>query len=241
MSHPIAICLERFSKPEGSPFFTSCVALPTGEMGLGLTAEGAISWKQGDEHMVTLSVAEAGGLFLHRPAHGPTVQVHRSGRTRDLGEDEAVEVLQGDRIVLDGEHEILLHLHGNAPAIAPPTLVEIEQPKPTTRVGAALSKVAAAAAIGAAGVLGAGAGCDLAGCESTRDTPVRPEPPIVAEPPDLRPLPPEPPPAADAGIEAGGGGDASPQTDESATEEPAQEPTGAPTPPAEAPSGSENP
>lgn len=231
MTKPIAICLERTQEPGGAPFFTTCVALPVGESGLGLTAEGAIAWKQIDDDLVMLRVAPEGDLVLTRPAGAPEVQLHRSGRTRDLGADETLEVLQGDLIIVAGEREFRLHVHGPAPAVVPPSLVDVEPRRPVSRAGATLSKVAAAAVIGAAGVLGGGAGCETMGCgaEQEREIPVRPEPPIVAMPPDEPPpLPPEPP--AQDGSVAGDGAAVNEGAD--TPEPPPQEPTPHPVPPA---------
>lgn len=195
MKKPLAICLERLpASPAGNePVFTRCVALPEDHPGLGLTARGEITWEVASDDLVRLQVGREGGLVLCRPPGSPETELHRLGRARTLNETDQIDVLQGDVVVVGDGTAFRVHLHGVAPAVAAPEPLVVEPARQPSR-SSKWTQVAAAAVIGAAGVMGA-SGCDD-GCERIIDIPVRESPPSeVSMPPDAPPpqTPPEPP------------------------------------------------
>jgi len=121
-----AICLEQVSPPADPGQQTmQCVALPGDEPGLGLDAEGAICWqREVAELACELFVAADGRLALLRREGAPEVRLERQGRALDLEVDKPTFVLAGDLISV-GERQLLVHLHGQAPQIAPPAPVEL--------------------------------------------------------------------------------------------------------------------
>ena len=161
MPQPLAICLEDLAAAPAARYLR-CVALAGRQPGLRLDAHGDASWQCDGDVAAELWVSADDRLILYRPEGAPAVRVGRAGRFIEAPEGKPVVLLGGDEIAI-GPRQLRVHVHGAAPAVAPPTPLA----EPTRRVG---SGVAAVVAMGMA----------VAGC---KDVEVRQHPPA----PPLRP------------------------------------------------------
>jgi hypothetical protein len=192
LPEPIALCLEDLDAPTDSPRYLQCVAIAGTEPGLTLSSEGAAHWKQPAQQDVAceLWVSQDERLILFRPegTSADPVVLWRGGRSLTIPEGKPVVLVDQDQLQV-GPRRLRLHLHGEAPAVHPPTpFVPEQEEAPESGAGRAARVAATALAIGAA--VGVG-GCKK---EPEKVIEVRDRPPKVAAPrpdrgvqPDTRP------------------------------------------------------
>ena len=159
MPQPLALCIEDLSLP--TPRFVRCVAVGGRQPGLRIGLDGEVQWKPSGPIGCELWVSADERLVLLRPSGAPEVEVHRAGRSLVAPCDKPVMLLDGDELTLGGRR-LRLHVHGEAPMVAPPA------PLPM-RSGAAAARAAAVLALGAA-VVGCGRNIEV------RDNPPSVEP-----------------------------------------------------------------
>lgn len=164
---PIALCLEDLDATTGSRRYLQCVALAGGEPGLVLDERGVVQWCPTGAGAVELWVSADDCLILFRAEGAIPVIVHRTGRSLDAPVERPVVLLDQDRVDLGGRR-LRIHVHGVAPAVAPPAWLDVSEPSSPT-----VHRAAAAAV--AVGVAVAGAGCDGQGAVQPR-----PEPSVTA-------------------------------------------------------------
>lgn len=139
---PIEICLEDLDHPQ----FVRCVALPGGEPGLGVRADGAVLWRSDEAHACEFWVSVDGRLVLLRPTGASAVVVRRAGRFVEAPCEKPVMLLHQDVVEVAGRR-LRVHVHGVAGGIAPPTILT------------GLVQAASAVALGGALLLGGLTGC----------------------------------------------------------------------------------
>jgi hypothetical protein len=165
MPAPLALCLEDLSDPADEDRFLQCTALVGGGPGLGFDAAGRVCWDT--EAPCLLAVSLDDRLILLLREGGPRTVVTRDGRTLVVPAGKPVVLLDGDEVTV-GVRPFRVHVHGRAPAVAPPA-----------RLGRGLL---AAAALAGATIFG----CDKA--PSDKPIEVKASPPAVApRPPDAAP------------------------------------------------------
>jgi hypothetical protein len=176
---PLAICIEDLEAPSGGRYLR-CVAVAGRRPGLGLDGAGAVVWRSKDGLACQLCVSADGRLVLFRPEGGAEVGVHRAGRSLDVPVEKPVILIDKDEVTV-GERRLRVHVHGEAPRVAPPAPLVPERGR-----GAGLAQVAAAAAV--IGVVAATGGCDGEPPWRVAATPtieVIDQPPEPEIPPDL--------------------------------------------------------
>jgi hypothetical protein len=191
---PIAICIEDLRAGSDSTRYLQCVALVGDHPGLRIDPGGEIQWQpERDARLVELCVSYDERLILFRQPGAAPVLLRREGRSLEVPVGKPVVVLDQDQLTVESR-ELRIHVHGEAPAVAPPSWLEMVE-APSRSRSSLLRATATALALGIA--VGAG------GC--TKKIEVRDDPPKVAPPPtkpDSKP-PPKPdsslPPKADAG------------------------------------------
>jgi hypothetical protein len=190
---PIAICIEDLRADSNSTRYLQCVALAGDHPGLRIDHQGEIQWQpEQDARLVELFVSLDERLILFRQPDAAIVLLQREGRSLEVPVEKPVVLLDGDQLSVGGR-ELRIHVHGEAPAVSPPSWLEMVE-EPSRSSSSLLRATATALALGIA--VGAG------GC--TKKIEVRDDPPKVAPPPtkpDTR-QPPKPdakPPKADAG------------------------------------------
>jgi len=114
MIRPLAICLEDTAAGR----LVQCVALAADEPGLSLDAEGEIRWQASGG--CQLHAGEDGRLRVTRADGQTGARLERGGRTMELTVGEPTPVVSGDELVV-GPRRLRVHLHGEAPAVSPPT------------------------------------------------------------------------------------------------------------------------
>ncbi len=165
----MAICIEDLDdKPEGTPF-TSCTVLDGSRPGLTLGPGGELRWESDEAPALQLFVSLDERLVLIRPAGAGGVVMHRGSRSLEVPEGKPVVLLDQDCFDLAGRR-FRIHVHGEAPAITPPTPVALEQEGDQ---GSTLGSVARAAAT----ALALGAAVGASACKTVE---VREKPPVVA-------------------------------------------------------------
>lgn len=190
---PMAICIEDMKASSDSTRYLQCVALVGDHAGLRIDPSGEIQWQpERDARLVELCVSYDERLLLYRQLDAAPVLLLREGRSLEVPVEKPVVVLDQDQLSI-GDRELRIHIHGEAPAVAPPSWLPMEEPSRST--SNLLRATATALALGIA--VGAG------GC--TKKIEVRDDPPKIAPPPtkpDTRPPPKpdtQPPPKADVG------------------------------------------
>jgi hypothetical protein len=119
---PLAICLEDTATGQ----FVQCVALGGGEPGLSVDPQGEIQWLERPAGC-QLAVAEDGRLQVTRTDEQTSARLERGGRTLELALDTPTPVVNRDELVV-GRRRLRVHLHGEAPAVSPPTILEQTPP-----------------------------------------------------------------------------------------------------------------
>lgn len=195
MPKPIAICIEDLEAGSDSTRYLQCVALVGDHSGLRIDHQGEIRWQpEHEERLVELCVSYDERLLLYRQPDAASVLLLREGRSLEVPAEKPVVLLDGDQLNVGGR-SLRIHVHGEAPEVAPPSWFEVEVEEPSRSSSSLLRATATALALGIA--VGAG------GC--TKKIEVRDDPPKVAPPPtkpDTRPPSKpdaKPPPRADAG------------------------------------------
>jgi len=150
------------------------VALPGRQPGLRVSPHGAVLWKSEDVVACELWVSADERLILYRPTGAAAVRVERSGRSIEAPHDKPVVLLDQDVFHI-GDKAFRIHIHGNAPAVRPPS------PLPPRKALSTASRVTAVVALGAA----------VAGCNKN-NVEVRDQPPAVSIDTDGAPPEPEP-------------------------------------------------
>lgn len=193
MPKPIAICIEDLKAGSDSTRYLQCVALVGDHLGLRIDSSGEVQWQpERDAKLVELCVSYDERLILYRQPDAAPVLLQREGRSLEVPVEKPVVVLDQDQLVVGGR-DLRIHVHGEAPAVAPPSWFPVEEPRRSA--SNLLRATATALALGIA--VGAG------GC--TKKIEVRDDPPKVAPPPtkpDAKPPPKpdtQPPPRADVG------------------------------------------
>ncbi len=156
MPQPLAICLEDVGARDPADRYLRCVALVGRQPGLRVDAVGTVVWKPDELPACELWVSADDRLILYRTG-AEAVAVHRAGRSLEVPSGKPVVVLDQDSFVVGGR-TMRIHVHGPAPAVAPPSPL-----RPAARRTAA--GVAAAVALSAAALTG----CD--GLLEIRETP----------------------------------------------------------------------
>ena len=156
MPEPISLCIENTEDLDDEVHFIRCVALEGNRAGLAIDSHGRPMWMDTDGCACELWVSSDDQLILLRPAGAGPSRVRRSGRSLDVPTDKPVVVLDQDEIEIGGVM-LRLHVHGFTTEIHPPTPFVV--PK------------ASAAALAAAMLLGATAGCDPPGAKGPDDGP----------------------------------------------------------------------
>lgn len=170
MPTPLAICIEDLDAADDDGRFTSCTVLDGSQPGLTLGADGELRWQSGREPAVEFFVSLDERLILMRPHGAGPVSVHRGGRSLDVPEGKPVVLIHQDSFQL-GARRFLIHVHGEAPAIVPPTPVVLEPEE--EEKGGSMGRAAKAAA----GILALGAAVGISACKTVE---VREKPPKVA-------------------------------------------------------------
>jgi hypothetical protein len=188
MPEPLAVCLEDQDAPSEAPRYLRCVAVVGRQPGLRLDAAGAVLWRDDADVACELWVSGDDQLILYRPDGAAGATVRRAGREVVAPVGKPVVLRDQDEVDV-GPRRLRVHVHGPAPEVAAPAPLEVAAPsplpEPAQRSSGAVTRAAAALALGAA--LGAG------GCVE-----VRQRPPDMASPPqprDAAPSPAGPPPA----------------------------------------------
>ena len=151
MPSPVAICIEDLDT-DATPYL-QCVAVAGADPGLVIDAEGEVHWQTGEPGACELWVSLDQRLMAFRPqgAPGAPVVLHRGGRSLEVPEGKPVVVLDQDRLDV-GPRRLRVHVHGEAPSVHPPSLLQQERPSPLGRVArAAATALALSAAVGASG------------------------------------------------------------------------------------------
>ncbi len=177
MPKPMALCIENLGSQSGAPKYVRCVALPGRQPGLRLDLSGAVLWQSDDAIACELWVSADDRLILYRPEGAAAVTLRRVGRSLDVPCGKPVVVIDQDAIDL-GTQRLRVHVHGDAPAIAAPSVFVPGQ--------GVLSRLARAA-VAAATMLSA---MTVGGCIEVRDKPPKVE--VRQKPPDVQlPQPPQ--------------------------------------------------
>ncbi len=150
MPAPIAICLEDLDATSEGRRYLQCTAVAGGTPGLVLDEGGQAKWCAAGG--VELWVSADDCLILFRAEDAVPVTVHRVGRSLEVPAERPVVLLDQDSIDV-ADRRLRIHVHGIAPAVAPPTWLPPAEPASPT-----LNRAAAAAM--AVGVAVAGAGCE---------------------------------------------------------------------------------
>lgn len=113
----IALCIE--NSPAAK--YLSCVALEQAAPGLGLRADGSVTWEDGDVP-IRLFVDELGRLVLRHHGERPLVHLIRDGRTIEAPPDETIPLLNLDQLLIVDQYraELRVHVHGPAAVVAAP-------------------------------------------------------------------------------------------------------------------------
>jgi len=168
MSKPMALCIEDLDPQAGAPKYVRCVAIPGRQPGLRLDFGGAVLWQSDDAVACELWVSADDCLILYRPEGAAAVTLRRTGRSLDVPYAKPVVVIDQDEIDV-GARRLRVHVHGDAPAIAAPSVFVPEQGVLSRLVRAAAAAVAIFSAVA------------TSGCIEVRDHPPK------------RPAPPKPP------------------------------------------------
>jgi len=158
MPKPMALCIENLDPQSGVPKYVRCVALPGRQPGLRLDFRGAVLWQSDDAIACELWVSADDRLILYRPKGAAAVTLRRTGRRLDVPCGKPVVVVDQDEIDV-GARRLRVHVHGDASAIAAPSVFVPEQ--------GVLSRLARAAVTAAAIVSAMATG----GCIEVRDKP----------------------------------------------------------------------
>ena len=120
MPKPLAICIEELDPSEST--YTRCVALPGRQPGLRLDSGGQVMWQIDDDVSCELWVSADDRLMLYRPEGAAPVALQRAERSLEVPCGKPVVVLDQD-LVSVGSRRVRIHVHGEAPATAAPTLL----------------------------------------------------------------------------------------------------------------------
>jgi len=200
MPKPLAICIEDLDAGSASSRYVRCVAIPGRQPGLRLDRSGAVLWQSDDAAACELWVSADDCLILNRPEGAAAVTVRRAGRSLDVPCDKPVELIDQDEIDVGPRH-LRLHVHGEGPAVAPPSPF-VPEGKPLGRLARAAAAAMALGAIAAPGGCEGGKSPDKGPIHVRERVPeVSPEPkptdknPPLQPPPEAKPSerPPEPP------------------------------------------------
>jgi len=161
---PIALCLEDLDAPSESRRYLQCVALAGGMAGLTLDDRGDARWRTAAGVAVELWVSADSRLMLFRQSGAIPITVRRAGRSLDAPAEQPVVLLDQDQLDLGGRR-LRVHVHGTAPAVAPPAWLVDEATSSAEPTSPAVQRAAAAAV--AVGMAVAGAGCDDANVADT--------------------------------------------------------------------------
>ena len=188
MPKPMAICIEDLEARADQPKFLRCVAVPGRQPGLRVDRNGKVLWQSEDGVSCELWVSGDDRLILYRPEDAVPVTLHRAGRRLEVPGGKPVVLIDQDEFEVGARH-LRVHVHGEAPAVSPPS-VFVPKQKPL----AGLARAAAVAAtIGAVAV----GGCGKKDPETRGREPIeiRDQPPKVeaSDPPQEQPVDPETP------------------------------------------------
>jgi hypothetical protein len=147
MPEPLAICIEDLDPRTPGDRYLRCVAVPGRRPGLRVDRAGRVLWKSDEAVACELWVSADDRLILYRPEGAAAVVCRREGRSLEVPAAKPVVLLDQDRIDVGSRH-LRVHVHGRAPAIAPPSLLPV-------RSGAGAGRVAAAAALALGAAVGA--------------------------------------------------------------------------------------
>jgi len=165
---PIALCLEDLDAPSESRRYLQCVALAGGMAGLTLDDRGDARWRTAAGVAVELWVSADSRLMLFRQSGAIPITVRRAGRSLDAPAEQPVVLLDQDQLDLGGRR-LRVHVHGTAPAVAPPAWLVDEATSSAEPTSPAVQRAAAAAV--AVGMAVAGAGCDDANVDQPKPEP----------------------------------------------------------------------
>ncbi|MBI4859974.1 MAG: hypothetical protein HY815_06885 [Candidatus Riflebacteria bacterium] len=150
MPAPMAICLEDLDATDPSVRYLRCVALVGREPGLRLSRGGAVLWQSDEAVACELWVSADDKLILYRPKGGAPVTVSRQGRSLEVPLERPVVLLDKDRFEVGGRH-LCVHVHGEAPQVAAPSMLPSSSLRQLARVAAAALAISAAAGASADG------------------------------------------------------------------------------------------
>lgn len=128
MTKPLAICLEDLDAASETERYLQCVALPEGEVGLGLDAEGNVLW-QSAGGAFSIRVSADGRLSLKRAPGAPPAILKRDGRDLEVPGGADAPVLDQDELALPGKR-FRIHVHGEAPGVSGPVAYRPPRPGP---------------------------------------------------------------------------------------------------------------
>jgi hypothetical protein len=123
---PIELCLESVDRLEDDQPYVRCVAISGAEPGLGLSAEGEITWCQTEAASATFWVSADNQLIVTRNRESDEVRLIRAERFLDLPLEKPVVVLNEDLVVING-HGFRVHVHGVAASVEPPTRLALRR------------------------------------------------------------------------------------------------------------------
>jgi len=120
MPRSLSLCIECLWVVEGEDRpLMRCTAMPGGQPGLGLDADGNIRWLASAGLACELWVSADDRLIALRPVGAPALSVGRAGRWIDAPEGKPVVLLDQDQIRL-GARVFRVHIHGETDSVQEP-------------------------------------------------------------------------------------------------------------------------
>jgi len=120
MPRPLSLCIEDLKASDGDEArLIRCTAMPGGQPGLGLGADGNIRWLTKALVACELWVSSDDRLIALRPEGAPAVSIGRAGRWIDAPEGRPVVLLDQDQIRL-GVRVFRVHIHGETDSVQEP-------------------------------------------------------------------------------------------------------------------------
>ena len=123
---PVELCLESLASNSDDEPYVRCVAVARGTPGLGIGAQGQISWCDNEQNLADIWVSRDGDLAISLCGGVCQIQVLRGRRKMDVTRGNPERLVDGDVVCIDG-NSYRVHIYGLTSTITAPEQLTVQR------------------------------------------------------------------------------------------------------------------